>query len=114
MAISKLTRRAALAGAFALGATAAMAQSVGGNYTAHGRNPDGSTYTGQVRISQSGAAVGVAWQVGSQGYTGSGVLEGRVLTVDWGDTHPVVYVIMPNGELHGTWANGRALERLVP
>lgn len=110
-----ITRRAAVAAlsaTLALAATHVSAQSIGGNYTAEGRNPDGSTYTGKVQITEMGTAVGVAWQVGSQGYTGSGIREGRVLTVNWGAKHPVVYVVMPNGELHGTWDNGRALERL--
>ena len=112
-----MTRRIAIAvlsAGLALAATGVAAKSISGNYSADGRNPDGSTYTGKVQITEMGSAVGVAWQVGSQGYTGSGRREGRVLTVDWGDQHPVIYVIMPNGELHGTWANGRALEKLVP
>ena len=37
-----------------------------------------------------------------------------MLVVTWGDTYPVYYVILPNGELHGTWANGTGLEKLVP
>lgn len=111
-----MTRRmavAALSASLALAAGAVSAQSIGGNYTAEGRNPNGSTYTGRVQISEMGAAIGVAWQVGSQGYTGNGFRDGQVLTVNWGDQYPVIYVIMPNGELHGTWANGRALEKLT-
>ena len=35
-------------------------------------------------------------------------------TVEWGSDYPVYYLILPSGELHGTWANGTALERLIP
>lgn len=91
-----------------------FAEDLSGNWTAYGMNPDGSKYTGQVVI-QEGAKgkVTFAWTVGKQNYTGQGVHDGRVVVVDWGDSTPVVYVEMPNGELHGTWSGGTALERLV-
>ena len=47
-------------------------------------------------------------------HRGVGVLDGRVVTVDWGDATPVIYVVMEDGELHGTWADGTALEKLTP
>lgn len=104
--------RAAIAAALCVTAAAAWAQGITGNYLAEGRNPDGSTYTGTVQITQSGTVVSMAWRVGPMSYVGSGVIDGRVVTVEWGDAHPVIYVTMPNGTLHGTWADGRALERL--
>ena len=112
------TRRAVLGlAAAALLPMAAHAQSlpdISGTYLAEGRNPDGSTYVGQAVLAQDGSTVTVAWSVGQQGYKGRGTFDGRVLQVDWGDTHPVIYVLMPGGALHGTWADGRALERLTP
>ena len=42
------------------------------------------------------------------------VRDGHLLIVDWGDETPIIYVVMADGELHGTWADGRALEKLVP
>lgn len=56
---------------------------------------------------------GVSWIVGKQSYAGTGLREGRVVTVNWGDTYPVVYVVMPGGKMFGTWADGKALERAV-
>jgi len=110
-------RRAVIAG-LAAGLTALAAplaaQSIAGTYRVEGRNPDGSAYSGTVNIQQDGAAVYMSWRVGQQSYTGSGTRNGDILWIDWGDTYPVVYVRMPSGELHGTWANGRALERLIP
>ena len=94
--------------------TALAAGNISGQFRAEGRNPDGSSYEGKVEIGMLGDTVAVAWQVGAKGYTGNGILDGRVLTVNWGDKFPVVYVIMPDGSLHGTWGDGRALERLTP
>lgn len=49
---------------------------------------------------------------GSSSDAGTGMREGRVVMVNWGADAPVVYVIVPGGELHGMWARGRALEWL--
>lgn len=94
-------------------AGAAHAQSVAGSYHAEGRNPDGSRYSGSVQIRDSEGNLVVQWQVGDQAYSGTGTRNGDVIWVNWGDRYPVVYVRMPSGELHGTWANGKALERLI-
>ena len=100
--------------AVALMAGPVAAQSVGGMYRAEGRNPDGSTYEGRVQISERGGAIAMTWWVGNDTYQGTGERNGDVIWVDWGDSYPVVYVRMPSGELHGTWSNGRGLERLIP
>ncbi|MDU8927312.1 hypothetical protein RXV86_07940 [Alisedimentitalea sp. MJ-SS2] len=85
---------------------------ISGTYKVEGRNPDGSAYNGQLTVQEStGGAVAFAWIVAKQSYAGVGVRDGRVVTVDWGADTPVVYVVMPGGELHGTWAGGTALER---
>ena len=104
--------------AFATTAIPAGAQvfpsNISGSYTAHGMNADGSKYTGRVTVKENAKGdVAFVWQVGAQTYAGQGTRDARVVTVDWGDTTPVVYVYMANGELHGTWAGGKALERLV-
>ncbi|MDU8911115.1 hypothetical protein [Aestuariicoccus sp. MJ-SS9] len=92
-------------------AGAALAQTLTGLYTVDGRNPDGSSYSGQMVLTDAGDRITVNWTVGNQSYSGTGTLDGRVIEIDWGSADPVVYVIMPNGNLHGTWADGRALER---
>ncbi len=98
----------------AMGTASGNAQmSIEGRYSAEGRNPDGSAYSGIVQIVQSGDAISMSWQIGDQAYSGSGVRQGRIVTVNWGAKYPVIYVIQPNGALHGTWADGRALERLT-
>ena len=40
--------------------------------------------------------------------------QGNVLTIDWGQSSPVIYKVRPDGVLDGTWANGRAAETLYP
>ena len=117
MTLKSRTRRFALAGLSAALVSLALplaAQDVAGNYRAEGRNPDGSSYSGTVQVREAGSEVHVSWQVGKQSYKGTGTRDGDVVWVDWGDTYPVVYVRMPSGELHGTWANGKGLERLIP
>ncbi len=95
-------------------AGAALAQSVSGSYRAEGLNPDGSAYSGTVRIADANGTIAMTWIVGNDSYQGTGTRNQDVIWVDWGDDYPVVYVRMPSGELHGTWANGTALERLIP
>ena len=91
------------------------ATNIAGSYAVSGRNPDGSAYAGTVVLRQQGAEYNIAWTIAGQDYQGTGRLEGRVLTVNWqGDANPVVYVLMPDGELHGTWSDGHALDRLEP
>ena len=115
MSLFPMTRRFAVAAALSmLVAGSAVAQSVGGSYHVQGRNPDGSTYSGRVQITDNGGAISMRWSVGSQSYSGTGTRNGDVIWVDWGSAHPVVYVRMPDGELHGTWADGAALEKLIP
>lgn len=84
-----------------------------GAYTARGMQGDGKSYQGQVDIIQEGTALSFTWTINNETFTGAGLQEGRVIAVDWGAESPIVYVVMPNGELHGTWANGTAVERLV-
>ena len=108
-----MPRRLLLALALLLAPALALAQSIAGTYTAQGRNPDGSAYAGTVTISEKGDALHFVWNVGRP-YEGDGSRSQDVVTVDWGDTYPVYYLVMPSGELHGTWANGTALERLIP
>jgi len=110
-------RRMFIAAALALGAAlpvSGQVLDVSGTYRAEGRNPDGSTYTGSAVVAQQGRAVQINWSVGNQTYAGSGIRDGQVIVVNWGQNDPVVYVVMANGELHGTWNRGTALERLLP
>lgn len=85
---------------------------VKGSYRVQGTNPDGTVYTGQVSVTQSGNSFTFSWNVG-QSYQGKGKLDGEVMTVDWGDEFPVVYKVLEGGNLLiGTWADGYATEVL--
>jgi len=109
-----MTRRILLILALLLAPAAAIAESLTGSYRAIGRYPDGTAYTGTVRIEDDGASIRVMWAIGTRSYLGAGPRDGRVITVDWGDATPIVYVVMDDGELHGTWADGTAHEKLIP
>ena len=111
-----MLRRSLLAALVALAAPAtlhAQAGNVSGLYQVQGRNPDGSSYSGSVTVQETAqGAVTFSWVVGQRSYAGSGQRSGSVVTVNWGSSAPAVYVVMSDGSLHGTWANGYALERL--
>ena len=87
---------------------------ISGSYAADGMNADGSRYAGAVEIAQKGTSIDMRWSIAGDSYAGTGRLEGRVLTVDWGSDKPIVYLVMEDGALHGTWNDGTALEKLTP
>ena len=102
----------ALAFAVLTMSTLASLADITGAYYAYGRNADGSAYDGTVVIGQNAdGSFTVNWTVGTT-YSGTGVLAGQVLTVEWGARDPAIYVVMPDGDLHGTWADGTGLELL--
>jgi uncharacterized caspase-like protein len=82
-----------------------------GNYKVIGTNPNGTPYSGSVRIARQGAAYEFNWNVGSV-YRGVGGFQGDRLVIDWGQSSPAIYRIAPDGKLHGTWANGQGSEVL--
>lgn len=87
--------------------------SLSGDYIVNGIGMDGLAYQGKVKITEIGTKIALHWEIGNDLFSGTGELDGRILTVNWGDQHPVIYVVMPNGNLHGTWGDGRALEKLT-
>ncbi len=91
-----------------------LLERLAGAYKAEGRNADGSRYTGSVTIRIDGERARFRWDIAGQVYTGTGLLAGNVLTVDWGQADPVIYIINDDGTLSGTWDRGRASEKLVP
>ena len=52
------------------------------------------------------------WWIGNQVFKGSGRFAGRMLVVDWGAEHPVIYTFEGGGDLDGEWADGSATETL--
>lgn len=128
--MTMLTRRFILAGLAATLALPAFAQgkkgggkdpfasaetgSIAGRYDSYGLNTDGTSYSGVADITVQGTTVQFTWVVQGDTMRGTGTLDGRVVTVDWGADTPVIYVIMPDGTLHGTWEDGLALEKLTP
>jgi Caspase domain len=85
-----------------------------GNYRVQGTNPNGSAYQGTLTIERSGPLYLVRWKIGKDSYEGQGTLNGSTLTIDWGQPDPVIYQVMNDGTLEGTWAKGRGKESLTP
>src|SRR5205814_817541 len=83
-----------------------------GIYHAVGTNPDGSRYSGMASIVSVDSGYDVTWWIGKQLFHGSGHLAGRMLIVEWGDAHPVIYPIGNGPALDGEWADGTATETL--
>jgi hypothetical protein len=85
-----------------------------GNYRADGKNPDGTTYTGEVVIRRENAVYYITWKIGKQALYGSGTLNKNILNIRWGSGDLVSYVVQTNGILQGSWANGQGTETLTP
>jgi len=103
------------ASAVGAGSQAVDPASIGGSYRATGTNPDGTAYSGSCVIAaRTDGTYGFDWKVGGSAYVGIGRLENGVLTVDWGDSYPVIYQVQEGGKvLVGTWSDGKATENLV-
>ena len=85
-----------------------------GHYQVSGKNPDGTSYSGVAWIEDVAGNVSITWEISGRRFEGRGVIQGTILTVDWGDTTPVIYQVLDGGKtLYGTWSNGRALDILT-
>ena len=85
-----------------------------GQYRVQGTNPNGTPYAGTVTIERVGALYKFQWHIGRDVFQGQGTLHDRVLTIDWGQADPVIYQVLLDGTLEGTWARGQGTERLHP
>jgi hypothetical protein len=85
-----------------------------GIYRVAGTNPNGSQYHGMVALSQKGDEFNLTWWIGRQVFHGTGHFAGKMLVVNWGDKHPVIYSFGDGGALNGEWADGSATEQLFP
>jgi hypothetical protein len=87
-----------------------QAPTLGGLYRVTGTNPNRSRYSGMLTPRQGG--YDFKWWIGRQVFAGSGQFAGRMLVVDWGQKHPVIYT-MGGDRLNGEWADGSASEDLA-
>jgi hypothetical protein len=89
---------------------------IAGVYSVAGTTVNGQRYTGQATVRGGGDAIKVEWTLANgTTYAGQGSMKGDIVTIDWGDAHPLIYRLEPEtGVLRGTWANGRATDVLTP
>jgi hypothetical protein len=97
-------------------AAAQVRPNIAGLYSVVGTTVSGQQYSGQVTIRGGADNVKVEWRLkDGKNYVGQGSMNGDIVTIDWGDTHPVIYRLeSETGILRGTWANGRATDVLTP
>lgn len=113
MAAAK-TALARLGSANNASANAPAQANIAGRYTTAGKNPNGSTYRGEVIVEQRGGEYHFFWKIANDSYQGKGSLEDGKFVIDWGDSYPVIYTLASDGRLMGTWSNGNASEVLTP
>ena len=76
-----------------------------GSYKCIGKNPNGSTYEGIVKIAPKGKAYTVEWTIGNDVHTGFGILVEGVLSVSLTNGVGVAeYKVKKDGKLVGNWA----------
>ena len=111
---SAQTQRASLQTAPRPLGTAIAAPQLAGIYYVEGANPDGSRYRGMLTLTPARDQYLFRWWIGKQIFSGNGQFAGKMLVVNWGDKHPVVYTFGQRGDgLDGEWADGSATEKLV-
>jgi hypothetical protein len=90
------TRGSALGSEYASGA---------GPYVVAGRNPDGSRYSGTLKVYTVGPAYSPEWLIGGSRYVGLGLRQADVLGVTYGSDScgVAVYTVSEDGTLNGDW-----------
>jgi hypothetical protein len=103
-------------------ASAASAQTVGGDYAAEGTNFDGSLYSGKATITRSSDSTClIRWQTGGTISTGFCMLANKSFAAAYklgNDVGLIVYELRPDGSLVGYWTiadkSGAGTETLTP
>lgn len=102
-AAMRLLRILLLAMAIAMPAAAQRS----GMYDVTGRNPDGTEYTGTLRLQQVGvSSFRITWTIAGNVIEGAGMVSGLMMGVVFQlgeQTGMGMYELRPNGDLVGTW-----------
>jgi hypothetical protein len=85
---------------------AAFAADPTGSYEVQGTNPDGSTYSGTVTVTQTGQTYKVVWQVGGDTFTGTGIGNKDFLAISYVYDKDTGLVLLgaDGGNWNGVWA----------
>jgi hypothetical protein len=106
----------------AVGATAAEAQSIGGRYQVQGKNPNGSSYSGQAEvIVTTENTCRIVWNTGGQISRGICMRNDNAFSAAYqlgNKIGLVIYQVRPDGSMLGLWTvadqPGVGQELLVP
>jgi hypothetical protein len=99
------TKIAALAAAFTLMASGAMAQ-VTGQYRVDGQNPDGSTYSGTSSVEKTGDTYRISWNIGGTRYTGTAIGDDDAIAIGYksGSETGVTLLVKQGDSYVAVWA----------
>ncbi len=108
--------------ALLLSAHVAAAQGLAGRYLVTGTNLDGSPYSGEAVISlSSDVTCEIVWTTGGSSSSGICMRDSNAFAAAYelnGAVGLVIYLIQPDGTLHGTWTvaglNAVGTEVLTP
>ncbi|MSP45348.1 MAG: hypothetical protein EXQ83_05625 [Xanthobacteraceae bacterium] len=84
-----------------------------GFYHVDGSNPDDSRYAGMASLTPAVDQDLFTWWIARQVFSGIGEFAGRMMVVNWGSKHPVIYTVEPDKNLDGEWADGTVTDRLT-
>ena len=84
-----------------------------GPYDVAGRNPDGSRYSGTLKVYTVGPTYSLEWLIGRSRYVGLGLRQDRLLGVTYGSDScgVAVYTVSEDGRLEGDWTAYDVLDR---
>ncbi len=84
-----------------------------GPYDVAGRNPDGSRYSGTLKVYTVGPVYSLEWLIGKSRYVGLGVRQSGVLGVAYGSDScgVAVYTVSDDGTLEGDWTAFDVLDK---
>jgi hypothetical protein len=107
-----IVKAVAAAAAACLIATGALADPVG-RYAVRGTNPNGSSYSGEVRVTRTGESTyRVVWDIGRRSYFGTAIGNDEFIAVSYrtgNQTGIALYSRKSGGRWEGVWtfAGGR-------
>lgn len=95
-----------VAAALLWSATAAFAADPTGSYEVQGTNPDNTTYSGTVTVTQTGQTYKVVWKVGGDTFTGTAIGNQDFLAISYVYDKDTGLVLLGSdgGNWNGVWA----------
>ena len=78
-------------------------------YQVAGKNPQGTGYTGTLKVTKSGDSYTFTMKLPKSTIVGNGSLEGNKLMVSWGKNRRFEYEVKEDGKIISKWAQGEEI-----